>query len=233
MTAPLRRAVLFLLLACAPALASAAPDQPAAKAQTPSKQAAKARPAPKTARQPKTQPVLVVLPEEALFQTLSGLLPLPIEHEASEQFKGEITVDEISSLSVNKGRIIVSGQLSGRNMSMNANVGGQSIQVRLGSLVLPVVCEATLRFDQARQLLFVTPRFQRAAGQGGGDTDEALLALLNSLSKEYAVPLRNLAPLSAQIGSSTVQLRMQPLDIRAEDGAITLRLRPTAGKKHP
>ncbi|MGX9728083.1 MAG: hypothetical protein ACTFAK_12430 [Candidatus Electronema sp. VV] len=230
MTAPLRRAALFLLLVCAPALASEAPEQPAAQAKTPSKQAIKIRP--KAARQTKTQPVLVVLPEDALFQTLSGLLPLPIEHDASEQFKGEITVDSISSLTVDNGRIIVSGQLSGRNMSMNANVGGQSIQVRLGSLVLPVICETALRFDEARQLLFVTPRFQRA-GQGGGDADEALLALLNSLSKEYAVPLRNLTPLSGQIGSRTVQLRLQPLEIQAEDGAITLRLRPAAGKKRP
>lgn len=228
MTAPLRRAVLFLLLACAPALASAAQDQPAAKAQTPpSRQAAKARP--KAARQPKTQPVLLVLPEDALFQALSSLLPLPLEHSAGQQLQGSLTVDSISSLTADKGRIVVSGLLSGRNMSMNADVGGQSIQIRLGSLSLPTVCELTVRFDPARQLLLLTPRFQRSA-QGKGDADEPLLALLNSLSKEYAVPLRNFMPVSGEIGSAKVQLRMEPLDIRAEDGAVTLRLRPVARK---
>ena len=232
MTVLFRCAIVLLLLACAPALAAAAPDQPTVQALSPSRHTTKVRP--NAARPPKAQPVLIVLPEDALFQALSGILPLPIEHDVSEQFKGEITVDSISSLTIDKGRIIVSGQLSGRNMSMNASVGNQSIQVRLGSLVLPVICETALRFDQARQLLVVTPRFQRA-GHSGGDADEALLALLNSLSKEYLVPLRNLTPFSGQIGSSTVQLRLQPLEIEAEDGTVTLRLRPVAGngKKRP
>jgi len=228
MTAPLRRAAMLLLLACAPAITLAAPER---AAKTPPKQSAQARP--RAARQSKTQPVLVVLPEDALLQAVSAMLPLPLEHQGGQQFQGSLSVDSIDSLRVVKGRIIISGQLSGRNMSMNASVGSQSIHVRLGSLALPVICETALRFDQARQTLFVTPVFQRARQGGAGDADEALLALLNSLSKEYAVPLHNLTPLSGQIGSSTVQLRLQPLDIQAEDGAVTLRLRPAAGKKRP
>uniref|UniRef100_UPI004056857D hypothetical protein n=1 Tax=Candidatus Electronema sp. TaxID=2698783 RepID=UPI004056857D len=211
-----------------PALAAAAPE-PAARAPKNPPPAAQAKPA---AKKPKAQaqPVTIVLPESALFHTLSGLLPLPIEHDASKQFKGEITFDSISSLSVDNGQIIISGQLSGRNMSMNADVGGQSIQIRLGSLVLPVVCETALRFDPAKQLLLLTPRFQRSA-RGNGDADEPLLALLNSLSKQYEVPLRNIMPINGEIGSAKVHLRMEPLDIRAEDGAVTLRLRPVAGKR--
>ena len=221
------RSAVLLCLVSFPAFAAAPVPEPAAKTpKVPPPAAAKARPAKKL----KAQPVTIVLPESALFQTLSGLLPLPIEHDASEQFKGEITVDSISSLTVDNGRIIVSGQLSGRNMSMNANVGGQSIQVRLGSLVLPVICETTLRFDQAKQLLLLTPRFQRAA-HGNGDADEPLLALLNSLSKQYEVPLRNVMPINGEIGSAKVHLRLEPLDIQAEDGAVTLRLRPVAGKR--
>lgn len=226
MTRFLRSAALLCLVSF-PAFADAAAPEPTAKTpKVPPPAAAKARPAKKL----KAQPVTIVLPESALFQTLSGLLPLPIEHDASKQFKGEITFDSISSLSVDNGQIIISGQLSGRNMSMNADVGGQSIQIRLGSLALPVVCETSLRFDPAKQLLLLTPRFQRSA-RGNGEADEPLLALLNSLSKQYEVPLRNIMPINGEIGSAKVHLRMEPLDIRAEDGAVTLRLRPVAGKR--
>lgn len=228
MTALLRCAALFVLV-CAPALASAAPEQSAAQA-LPKKQAATmARP--QAARKSQAPPVTVVLPEAALYQALSGILPLPIEHDGGKQFQGIVTLDSIDSLSIGSGRIRISGQLSGRNMTMNANVGNQDIQVKLGSLVLPVICDVDLRFNSAQQLLLLTPRFQRA-NLGSNDSDEALLALLNSLSKEYEVPLHNVMPLSGQIGSSKVQLRMLPLDIRAEDGAVTLRMRPVT-KKHP
>lgn len=222
MTRLLRSAALLCLVSC-PALA-AAPKNPPPAAQA-------ARPA-AAAKKPKNQvqPVTVVLPESAILQTLSSLLPLPLEHSAGQQLKGSITVDSIDRLRVDGGRIIVSGLLSGRNLSMNADVGGQSIQIRLGSLSLPTVCELTVRFDPARQLLLLTPRFQRSA-QGGGDADEPLLALLNSLSKQHEVPLRNFMPVSGEIGSVKAHLRMEPLDIRAEDGAVTLRLRPVAGKK--
>ena len=212
----------LLCLVSFPALAAAAP--------VPAARAAKHPPPTRSASKLKAQPVTVVLPESALFQTLSSLLPLPLEHRAGQQLQGSVTVDSISSLTVDKGRIIVSGLLSGRNLSMNADVGGQSIQIRLGSLSLPTVCELTVRFDSAKQLLLLTPRFQRSA-QGNGDADEPLLAMLNSLSKQYEVPLRNIMPINGEIGSAKVHLRMEPLDIRAEDGAVTLRLRPVAGKR--
>ncbi|WP_417911689.1 hypothetical protein [Candidatus Electronema sp. TJ] len=229
MTHLLRTAVLLCFVSL-PVLAAAAPPEPAAKASKNQPPAAQAKPAAVKKTKAQAQPVTVVLPESALFQTLSSLLPLPLEHSASQQLQGSVTVDSISRLSVDNGRIIVSGQLSGRNMSMNADVGGQSIQVRLGSLTLPVTCETALRFDPAKQLLLLTPRFQRSA-HGNGDADEPLLALLNSLSKQYEVPLRNFMPISGEIGSAKVLLRMEPIDIRAEDGAVTLRLRPVAGKQ--
>ncbi len=228
MTRLLRSAALLCFISF-PVLAAAAPE-PAA--QTPPRQPAKIRP--KAVRQQQhVQPMLVVLSEDALLQAVSAMLPLPLEHQGGQQFQGDLSVDSIDSLSVDNGRIIVSGQLSGSNMSMNADVGGQSIHVRLGSLALPVVCEAALRFDQARQTLLITPSFRRARAGGAGDADEALLALLNGLSKPHEVALRDLMPLSGRIGATKVHLRIELLELRAEDGAITLRLRPAAAKKRP
>ncbi|WP_417909288.1 hypothetical protein [Candidatus Electronema sp. PJ] len=223
----LRSVALACLICCLPAFTQASPQPPAKTA----KKIVVAPPAQsKSSDRPKIPPVMVILPAPALQQTLSSILPLPIEHNASEQFRGEITLDSISSLTVDGGRIRIIGQLSGRNMTMNASVGNQNIQVKLGSLVLPVVCDVDLRFDPARQMLLLTPHFQRST-RSGSDSDEALLALLNSLSKQYEVPLHNFMPLTGEIGSNTVRLRMEPLDIRAADGAVTLRLKPVAGKQ--
>ena len=45
------------------------------------------------------------------------------------------------------------------------------------------------------------------------------------------MPLRNLLPLPGAIGSKQMRLRMEPLDIRAENGVVTLWLQPVAGGK--
>jgi hypothetical protein len=213
-----------LLLVTLPALGQAAPE----KIVQPVVNTAR----PRAVKRPKVQPVTVILPAAALHQTLSSLLPLPLEDidAAGRRFQGSIVLDSISSLTINQGRIILAGQLSGRDLSMNASVGSQNIHIRLGSLTLPVLCEVTLRFDRHRQLLLLTPVFRRSSS-GSNEAEEGLMALLNNLSKEYQVPLRNLLPLSGAIGSKQVRLRMEPLDIRADDGVVTLWLRPVTGGK--
>jgi hypothetical protein len=218
------RISLLLLLAALPALSQAAPEKIVQSAANTAR--------PRAVKRPKVQPVTVVLPAAALHQTLSSLLPLPVEEidAAGRRFQGSITIDSISSLSVEQGRIVLAGQLSGRDLSMNASVGSQNIHIRLGSLALPVICEVALRFDRSRQFLLLTPMFKRTSS-GRNEAEEGLMALLNNLSKEYQVPLRNLLPLSGMIGSKQVRLRMEPLDIRAENGAVTLWLRPVAAGK--
>lgn len=176
-------------------------------------------------RQP-AQPITLSIPALALHQMLAEILPLPIEQpKRSPSFQGTITIDSISSLSIDKGQVQISGQISGRNMAINTNVGGQNIQVRLGSMSLPVICEVSLRLDRRRQEILLTPRFQRST-QSIGEADEALVSLLNGLSQEYSIPLHDLIPFSGEIGGKPVQIRMEALDLRAEKNLLTLRLRP-------
>lgn len=172
------------------------------------------------------QPITLTIPAPALQQTLADLLPLPVEQpRRSPQFRGTITVDSISSLSMDKGQVLMSGQISGRNMAISTNVGGQDIHIRLGNVSLPVICEVSLRLDRRRQEILLTPRFQRST-QSIGEADEALVSLLNSLSQEHAIPLHDLLPLSGEVGGKPVQVRMEALDLRVENNLLTLRLRP-------
>jgi hypothetical protein len=211
MTILIRCLLLFCLL-CAPVSAQAAP----------AKNKRSSPPA-------ESDPVAIVLPASALHRTLRGLFPLPLDlPEENRQFKGSITVDSISSLTVANGRIVVSGQISGRNLSMNAEVAGQSLHIRLGSLTLPVACEIFLRLDHEEQTLFLTPRFQSKAQPA--NPDDAVVPLLNSLSREYAVPLDDLRQ-TWKTDSGIIALRLEPVDIRTADDALILHLQPTAARK--
>jgi len=174
-------------------------------------------------------PVTIILPASALHKTLSDMLPLPLEQTGSK-FQGTITVDSISKLEISKGLISVQGQVSGKNMQLTTNIGGQDIKLKLGKLVLPVTCDISLRFAPKKKTLFLTPHFQNPT-HGTSNSAKTLLPLLNSLgNKEYPVKLDKISPFNAKIGSKTVSLRMVPVDIKAGNNEMILKLQPIAGK---
>jgi len=179
----------------------------------------------------KKEPITITLPAAALQQTLSDMLPLPLEQKGAT-FQGTITVDSISKLEINDNLISLQGQVSGQNMQLTTNIGGQAINLKLGRLVLPVTCAISLRYDPAQKILFLTPRFQKPS-HGNSNSARTLLPLLNSLgNREYPVKLDKVSPFKAKVGSTTVSLRLEPVDIRAGNNELVLKLQPIAGKSH-
>ena len=100
--------------------------------------------------QASNQPVTITLPAPTLHQTIRDMLPLPLE-QTGEKFQGTITVDSISKLTINDDLISIQGRISGTNMQLTTNIGGQDIKLKLGKLVLPVTCDIFLRYDPAKK----------------------------------------------------------------------------------
>ena len=174
-------------------------------------------------------PVTITLPASALHKTISDMLPLPLEQTGSS-FQGTITVDSISKLEIHNNLVSVQGQVSGKDMQLTTNIGGQDIKLKLGKLVLPVTCDIALRYDPIKKTLFLTPKFQNPT-HGTSNSAKTLLPLLNSLgNKEYPVKLDKISPFNAKIGEKTVSLRLDPVDIKAGNNELILKLQPIAGK---
>ena len=185
------------------------------------------------AKAEKTPPISLTLPIATLHQALSSLLPLPIEQQKkNSNFRGTFVIDSISRLAVQKNTIALKGQISGRNMAVNAKVGGQTIQIKLGQLALPFSCDIALRYDRQKKTLFLWPTFYNQAQQQ--DPAAASLGpLLEGLSKEYALPLEKLDPLIGQLGTTPIFVQLDPVDIRLNGDSLVLQFRPLAGKVGP
>ena len=122
-----------------------------------------------------TPPISLTIPVSTLHQALSSLLPLPIEpRKRNSNFQGPFVVDSISRLAVKQNNVIaLQGQLSGRNMAVNARVGGQTIQIKLGQMVLPVSCDIALhcngdRAEMAAVVAAASPLSAEAAARDAG-----------------------------------------------------------------
>ena len=210
MISPRHRQYIFLLILCAFHLITV----PAKAGQTP--------------------PVSLTLPLATLHQALSSLLPLPIEQQKrNRNFRGTFVIDSISRLTAKQNNVIaLQGQLSGRNMAVNAQVAGQTIQIKLGQMVLPVSCDIALRYDRQRKTLFLRPTFYNQAQQQD-PAAAALAPLLDGLNKEYALPLDTLNPLIGKLGGTPIFVQLDPVDIRLNGDSLVLQFRPLTGKLDP
>ena len=182
-------------------------------------------------RAAQNQPVILTIPAPALHQAIRAMLPLSIE-QSGDKFQGTIVVDSISKLAINRNLLSIEGQVSGRNMQMTTNIGGQDILLKLGKLVLPITCDIAVRFDPNKKTLFLTPRFQNPT-HGHSSSAKTLLPLLNALgNREYPVQLDALQPLITKIGQETISVQMDPVNIQAGNNKMMLTFQTTARKIH-
>ncbi|MCI5140856.1 MAG: hypothetical protein D3909_03830 [Candidatus Electrothrix sp. ATG1] len=180
-----------------------------------------------------TPPLTLTLPLPTLHQALNDLLPLPIEQsKKNDHFQGTFVVNSISRLAAKQNSIALQGQLSGRNMAVNAQVGGQTIQIKLGEMVLPVRCDIALRYDPQRKKLLLRPTFYNQALQHD-PASASLGPLLDGLKKEYTLPLDKLDPLTGKLGLIPIYIQLEPVDIRLNGDSLVLQFRPHTGKINP
>ena len=178
------------------------------------------------------QVVTISLPAEILRQTISDALPIPIETK-NHVMEGSIVVDSLDKLLVRDKSIFVQGVISGRDLAMTADIGGQNIKMKLGSVKLPVTCELFLRFDKQQKILFVKPVFPKPKKGQGDDAAEVLQPLLASLGgREYPVEFDDIEPFLFELGTRTIPVRLTPTDIQTLQGILVVKMIPQVDNPH-
>jgi hypothetical protein len=172
------------------------------------------------------QPVTISLPAEILRQTISDALPIPIETK-NHVMEGSIVVDSLDKLQVLDKSIFIEGVVSGRDLAMTADIGGQNIKMKLGSVRLPVTCELFLRFDKQQKILFVKPVFPKPKKGQADDAAEVLQPLLASLgNREYPVAFDDIEPFLFKLGERTIPVKLTPTDIQTLKGILVVKMIP-------
>ncbi|MCW5211902.1 hypothetical protein VU04_03220 [Desulfobulbus sp. TB] len=177
-----------------------------------------------------TPPLSLVLPTATFHQALSSLLPLTLQQQKRNQnLQGTFVVDSISELAIKNNILFIQGKISGKNMAVSAHVGGKTIQIKLGQMTLPVSCDIAFRFEQQTKTLFLRPKFYKQARRHD-PAAVSLAPLLDSMSREYDLPLDQLDPLVGHLGVTPFFVQLEPVDIRLSQNALVLQFRPHTGR---
>jgi hypothetical protein len=176
------------------------------------------------------QQITVSLPAENVRQALNSVMPLPLELDRQEM-EGEVQIQSVDRLQTQDNVLSLAGVLQGQNLFITTNLGGQPFRLKVGQVTLPVSCDLLLRFDQAAQTLFVTPRFAPPPSSQINDPNAALNPLLAQFgNREYPIALNRLRSPDGSIGGQTIPANMTPVDIEGREGALILTLQPQSRK---
>ncbi len=171
----------------------------------------------------------LILPAPALRHSLQAILPLPIEQN-NASFSGRLLLNSIDQLRIHDNIISIHGVVSGKKLSMHTRIAGQSINLKLGQVTLPLACDLHLRFDDKKRRLFFTPHFT-SSPKKSGNSGNVLLPLLTALGgHEYPVDLRRLQSFSPTIGKKQLNIRFQPVQVTTRNNQLVLGLKPEKKK---
>jgi hypothetical protein len=171
--------------------------------------------------------IVLTLPAETILRSLQQMLPLDIPSQ-SRQLQGDIIIESMDYLAIADNIITVRGVLSGRNLLVITQLAGQNIQLRVGEVHIPVRCALHTRFDSVRRTLFVTPRFADATANNGND---GLAPMLGALAgREYQVDLDSLETMNIRVGSKSIPIAMEPVNIAGVNNSLVFHMLPRIGR---
>lgn len=166
------------------------------------------------------------LPEKVIAQAITAMLPLDIDAN-SRNIQGKITIINISKLEISPRHIACQLHLAGSNLVFLTEIAGHEIKLKVGNIEIDFKANSALRFDSAKQTLYIKPVIKDVAANGDGKNGEIGMALITLLNgREFPVTLQKIDPLIAKTGAKTVTISTKIADIQAKQDFLQFQLTP-------
>lgn len=174
-----------------------------------------------------TETITLNLPEKVLADTVKLALPLDIDAE-STGLRGTIRIISINNLQLGDKLISFRLHVAGSNLQIVSELAGHQINLKVGEIELDFDCNANVRFDAAKQILYIRPvvdKMQATSGDTGqGELGQALVSLLNG--REFPISMQDMEPLVAQTGGKVLTISMKFVNIQARRDVLQFSMLP-------
>lgn len=173
-----------------------------------------------------TETITLNLPESVLANAVKAALPLDVESQ-SKSLRGTIKILGISNLQLGDKILSCRLHVAGSNLQIVSELAGHQINLKVGEVELDFDCTARLRFDAAKQILYVKPvidKVKTGKDDEQGDLGQALVSLMNG--REFPVSMDEMEPLIARTGSKTLIITMKFVNIQARKDLLQFSLLP-------
>lgn len=171
--------------------------------------------------------VTVGIPAGVLAQFINDVLPLEIRK--NEKLSGSIWVQSIDDLKLGKDTVSFSVDIRGEDVRYRGKIGNLATTVEFGSIDASFKCEASIRYDREKHILYVKPITMEQRNK-----EEAPWSLLAALvaAREYPIEIKQLKPIIAKFSNRSATITLDISDIYTADNRLFVGIRPSVKERN-
>ena len=169
----------------------------------------------------KKEEMTIAIPEELMVEFINDTLPVKITRKKS--FSGVIWIESVDRLKLGNDKISFSMKMRGENIVYNRKIGKRPLELNFGDVQLDFKCEAAIRYDRGRNILYVRPEILQEKTE-----EQALVPLLAALieGREFPIEIQELEPIITRIGDKSLTINMDISSIFTLNRILFIGLRP-------
>ncbi len=165
--------------------------------------------------------ITITLPDTVIEEMIQKTLPVNIPLK-SQAILGSVSVDAIKNVQLGQDKITGKVTLTGHDIHLITNLLGHNLRMKIGSLTMSFLCDAVIRFDPKKQILFIKPTIKELHSSDQAKTEAASLIAQLFNNQEFPLELNKLQPISADLGEKTLHITIHPHTILVKPGKIEL-----------
>lgn len=176
----------------------------------------------------KKEEMTISIPEELLTEFINDALPVKITRKKS--FSGVIWVESVDRLKLGNDKISFSIKMHGENIGIKKKLGKRPVELNFGDVRLAFECEASIRYDKGRNILYVRPEVIQKKAE-----EQLLVPLLAALieGREFPIEIQELKPIVTRIGDKSLIINMDISSIFTLNSILFIGIRPKVKENSP
>ena len=165
------------------------------------------------------------LPVSIVQSAADKSLPLTFKID-SKALLGTISIDKIEDLKFFKDKLSSHISMSGHDLKIVTSIAGHDLKMKLGNVTMSFQCDATIRFDAAKQTLFIKPIITSLQSSNAQTTDVASTIALLFNNRELPLQIEKFKPLVANTGNKLLNISMNTNNIELLPDSLLLSISP-------
>ena len=170
------------------------------------------------------------LPVSIVQSAADKSLPLTFRMD-SKALLGTISIDKIEDLKFLKDKLSSHITMSGHDLRIVTSIAGHDLKMKLGNVTMSFQCDATIRFDAAKQILFIRPIITSLKSSNDQATDVASTIALLFNNRELPLQIEKLKPLVANTGNKLLNISMNTNNIELQPDSLLVSISPIINVK--
>ena len=163
------------------------------------------------------------IPRSVIINFIRTALPLNLKN--GPYLKGKVWIQTIDQVKIGSNKVEFEMMIQGKNLKLETHLGKKVMSFDIGNLNAVFSCDASIRYDASKRLLYITPNILQKPN--GNDADQFSANLLQVLSlangTQYPVEIQKVQPFVTKIGGDSFHIDVDITHISTEKDAVFIR----------